>query len=302
MPNISIIVRNKNAQAIGNNRIVCGNSDYIAVFDFDAEWDAYPTKTARFIWNGKYADVVFTGNECSFPIITNAVGVEVGVYAGDLHTTTAAAIDTTESILCRNGHPAAPPPDVYAQIMDKLNELSQGGASPEAIGEAVEEYFTENPIDAEEIGAVAQNQGKENADKILGIDASGKVVPVDKPQGDVKTVAGVSPDSDGNVPLDKSNVGLGNVDNVKQYSKYNPPPYPVTSVNGKTGAVQLSASDVGADSAGTAFKPGNALELTQDGTLNVLTATEAEEDNTLPITAAAVYTEIGNIEILLKTI
>ena len=37
----------------------------------------------------------------------------------------------------------------------------------------------------------------------------------------------------------KSEVGLGNVDNVKQYSKSNPPPYPVTSVNGKTGAVTV---------------------------------------------------------------
>lgn len=39
----------------------------------------------------------------------------------------------------------------------------------------------------------------------------------------------------------KSEVGLGNVDNVKQYSASNPPPYPVTSVNGKTGAVTISA-------------------------------------------------------------
>jgi hypothetical protein len=50
----------------------------------------------------------------------------------------------------------------------------------------------------------------------------------------------------------KSEVGLGNVDNVKQYSSSNPPPYPVTKVNNKTGAVTLSASDVGADASGTA--------------------------------------------------
>ncbi len=37
----------------------------------------------------------------------------------------------------------------------------------------------------------------------------------------------------------KSDVGLGNVDNVRQYSTSNPPPYPVTSVNGQTGAVTL---------------------------------------------------------------
>ena len=36
------------------------------------------------------------------------------------------------------------------------------------------------------------------------------------------------------------------MDNVKQYSASNPPPYPVTSVNGSTGAVSLNASDVGA--------------------------------------------------------
>ena len=38
----------------------------------------------------------------------------------------------------------------------------------------------------------------------------------------------------------KSDVGLGNVDNVQQYSASNPPPYPVTSVNGSTGAVTVS--------------------------------------------------------------
>lgn len=37
-----------------------------------------------------------------------------------------------------------------------------------------------------------------------------------------------------------SEVGLGNVDNVKQYSASNPPPYPVESVNGKTGTVTVN--------------------------------------------------------------
>ena len=42
----------------------------------------------------------------------------------------------------------------------------------------------------------------------------------------------------------KSEVGLANVDNVKQYSASNPPPYPVTSVNGKTGAVTVPTVSV----------------------------------------------------------
>lgn len=49
----------------------------------------------------------------------------------------------------------------------------------------------------------------------------------------------------GAVTLVKGDVGLGNVDNVKQYSASNPPPYPVTSVAEKTGAVTLAKGDVG---------------------------------------------------------
>ena len=44
-----------------------------------------------------------------------------------------------------------------------------------------------------------------------------------------------------NIKLVASDVGLGNVDNVKQYSASNPPPYPVTSVNGQTGAVTVQS-------------------------------------------------------------
>lgn len=44
--------------------------------------------------------------------------------------------------------------------------------------------------------------------------------------------------------VSKSDVGLGNVANERQYSSANPPPYPVTSVNGKTGAVQVNVPTV----------------------------------------------------------
>lgn len=58
-----------------------------------------------------------------------------------------------------------------------------------------------------------------------------------------------------NVPTNKSDIGLGNVDNVKQYSASNPPPYPVTSVNGKTGTVSV---DVPSASSTTPKAPGTA--------------------------------------------
>lgn len=42
--------------------------------------------------------------------------------------------------------------------------------------------------------------------------------------------------------VSKSDVGLSNVANERQYSSKNPPPYPVTSVNGKTGAVTIASA------------------------------------------------------------
>lgn len=122
MPVINIRVRRKRASN-PVARIVCGNSDYKIAFHFDDEWDAYDTKTARFVYNGQIADVVFTGDVCDVPVITNATMCAVGVFAGDLHTTTPAMIACDKSILCSTGTPAQPTPDVYAQIMELLNNV-----------------------------------------------------------------------------------------------------------------------------------------------------------------------------------
>lgn len=53
--------------------------------------------------------------------------------------------------------------------------------------------------------------------------------------------------------------------------------------------------------AGVQFKPDETLRL-EGGILSVNTADKVEKDNTLPVTSAAVYTEVGNINALLATI
>lgn len=52
---------------------------------------------------------------------------------------------------------------------------------------------------------------------------------------------------------------------------------------------------------GVQFKTDETLTL-EDGVLSVNTADKVERDNTLPVTSAAVYTEVGNINALLATI
>lgn len=97
------------------------------------------------------------------------------------------------------------------EIMKRLDRIEEG-QDPDAIKNAVDEYLANNPIQVEEKDPTVPDWAKEET----------------KPS------------------YSKSEVGLGNVDNVKQYSPSNPPPYPVVSVNGQTGKVQLGAADVGA--------------------------------------------------------
>lgn len=144
MPNINITVREKIAHTISDTCIVCGNSDYVAIFDFDAEWDAYATKTARFIWGGTFTDVPFTGNECPVPVIPDAVSVLVGVYAGDLHTTTAAAVGVRRSILGGSETEA----EVSHEIKDAFGKMLAGKIDAPQVAQ-VGEVLTVEAVDAE---------------------------------------------------------------------------------------------------------------------------------------------------------
>ena len=74
--------------------------------------------------------------------------------------------------------------------------------------------------------------------------------------------------------------------------------FTVTNGSGGSGADVPIASETVAG----IVRVGENLRISADGTLSVDTAAAVEQDNTRPITAAAVYTEVGNINALLETI
>lgn len=105
MKEIRVDIRNKIATYnTRDGAIVCENNNYRIRFTFDEEWNQHPVKQARFIWNDKYLDVVFTGDTVPVPIISQATTLTVGVYAGEkLRTTTPAQIPCLRSIICESG-------------------------------------------------------------------------------------------------------------------------------------------------------------------------------------------------------
>lgn len=133
MPEITVSVENKIATLTSESVIVCGNSDYTVVFTFDSEWDDYTAKTARFAYykNGifMYEDVLFEGSEVSIPVLHDIDEVAIGVYAGDLHTTTPARVPCQRSITDGAAIHSDPQPDVYAQLLEYLAGLQGGGGA-----------------------------------------------------------------------------------------------------------------------------------------------------------------------------
>ena len=126
-----------------DGEIVGWNSDYSVVFTFDSEWEGVANKVARFIWNGQYTDVNITNNECKMPIISNTSLCTVGVYSGDLITSTPAKIPCRLSVLC--GFPVERVENIWLR---KLIEGTLTEITPELLtgvteirGCAFQDYF-----------------------------------------------------------------------------------------------------------------------------------------------------------------
>lgn len=131
MPEIQITVKDKIAQTVGTPVIVCGNSDYTITFAFDGEWDDYAAKTlhVKYYQRGKeiYDEVLFDGDTVSLPIIRDTDMVSIGVYAGNLRTSTGARIACERCVTDGAAVHDPPTSDVYNQLMEYLANLQNGG-------------------------------------------------------------------------------------------------------------------------------------------------------------------------------
>lgn len=111
----------------------------------------------------------------------------------------------------------------------------------------------------------------------------GKVMPAAEPSGD--------PGADPTLPIwAQLQKQIGDLDDLKTYNKGN-----------LVDAINEARSSGG--SGGGGYTIGDGLKLdAATNTLSVDTAEAVEKDNTKPVTSAAVYTEVGNINALLATI
>lgn len=129
---------------------------------------------------------------------------------------------------------------------------------------------------------------------VYGADESGVVLPtVWVSLGKVQPGADPSGDASADTSLPvwaQLQSQIGDLDDLQTYNKGN-----------LVDAINEARSSGG--SGGVGYTIGDGLKLDADtNTLSVDTAAAVEKDNTKPVTSAAVYTEVGNINALLATI
>ena len=111
----------------------------------------------------------------------------------------------------------------------------------------------------------------------------GKVMPAAEPSGD--------PGADPTLPIwAQLQNQIGDLDDLQTYNKGN-----------LVDAINEASSSGGSGGGGYTIGEGLKLDAATN-TLSVDTAAAVEKDNTKPVTSAAVYTEVGNINALLATI
>lgn len=173
MNQINISIANLIATAQTGALIVSDNTGYEIQFDFDADWDTYPLKTAVFVWYREslpYCQTVaFSGSTVAVPQIPAISTLYVGVSAGDLQTTTPAQIKCSHSILSSGGtEPEAPTESEYAQLMELLNnelwdKLNKSGAS-------AYELAVQNGYEGSEQTWLASLKGSDGYSPVRGVD------------------------------------------------------------------------------------------------------------------------------------
>ena len=136
MPQLLIKIKDKIAKPL-NNCVICDNSDYTVKFIFDEEWEKEPLRIARFIWNKQYVDVQFTGDTCEAPIISKTNNLAIGVYAGNLRTTTPAILTCYTSILSEDVIEHSVTPSEYEEIMKLLNAQATDIAALKAVDKKI---------------------------------------------------------------------------------------------------------------------------------------------------------------------
>ena len=140
-------VTGQNIEVEEHDKVVADSKNYLkAHFTFSNEWQGI--KTAIFKKGLTVLNVILDNDECFVPWEVIKPGkFGVSVFCGDLITADISWVNVSASGYEDGGEPQDPTPDVYTQIIEKIESIEAGTVDPDEIARAVENYFIEHPVE-----------------------------------------------------------------------------------------------------------------------------------------------------------
>jgi hypothetical protein len=120
-----------------------------ATFEFSSEWDGLE-KTAVFSLGGEdYAVMLDENDSCTVPFEVmhgdRNLAFEVSVFGNGVNTVLTSSVEAVAVVRGSKAGGAIPAftPDMYTQIMTKIEEIEIGQIDPDAVALAVESYLAD---------------------------------------------------------------------------------------------------------------------------------------------------------------
>lgn len=202
-------------------------------------WNERP----NFYDNYNFDNISFTSNDKLYTSIKIYVGALLKMYYGDDFVCNLEVYNWTNEAYRTITFEEPPTGDLLTLLQANAVKQSAGGTGLKNLSSYNQDLSIPRKKDLDALETkVDSKQPTITVNGIVQGDGAGNLSAAETVNADL-------------LDLNPTAVGLGNVDNVKQYSVSNPPPYPVTSVNGKTGNVMIDIPVAGTSISTSSTQP-----------------------------------------------
>ena len=154
-----------------NEHVVQDSQNYLyAHFDFSEEWTGQITAVFKGKDGQAYNVLLDNMGQCLVPWeVLTQISFDISVFCGDLITANVVRIYTVESGYEIGIEGRIPTPDVYTQIMEKIEEIEEQGVDPEAVERVVDEYLADKDfVTEEDVEEIVATYVTEHHDELKG--------------------------------------------------------------------------------------------------------------------------------------
>lgn len=167
---LQFTVSNQHIKVESTAKVVADSKNYLeaSFFFVTSEWEGLQKTVVFSNQYGTY-NVMLEGGSCLVPWECIIAGeLSVSVFAGDRITTDVAKVKIFPSGYKLGLTPREPTPDVYAEILDRLQTIQAGTVSQTDIEKAVSSYLEANPVETltkTDVESIVNNLLEENPPK-----------------------------------------------------------------------------------------------------------------------------------------